>query len=214
MRFNSFVTPGQGAPPRISLTAPYMAASGLGPTLRNSVRRTLSAPNLLGRAICFGVGLLIGIGNAVIAAADSPAQNNKSTAALVAAYNASGQQLLGKLAGTPNVVLSPYSVGTAMAMILAGARGETAAEMIEVLGHNLPSERIAIANAEVRTVLQTYDGQPRRCPTWWSRCNGQIGQPQAKLLTANALMSGRRELISDNYTALLRENTAPRYSIE
>jgi serine protease inhibitor len=76
---------------------------------------------------------------------------------LVAAYNASGQQLLGKLTGTPNVVASPYSVGTAMAMALAGARGETAVEMTEVLGRSLTSEGIVIANAEVvRSILQTW----------------------------------------------------------
>src|ERR1044071_3677391 len=37
---------------------------------------------------------------------------------------------------TGNVVLSPFNVGTALAMALVGARGETAAEMAKVLGQS------------------------------------------------------------------------------
>ena len=50
--------------------------------------------------------------------------------ALVAAYNASGQDLFRTFVASPgNIVFSPYSIGTAMAMALAGARSETEREM-------------------------------------------------------------------------------------
>ena len=53
------------------------------------------------------------------------------TRALTDAYNTSGQELFRQLAAAPgNIVMSPYSIGTAMAMALAGARGETAQEMM------------------------------------------------------------------------------------
>ena len=55
------------------------------------------------------------------------------TRALTAAYNASGHELFRRFAAAPgNVVFSPYSIGTAMAMALSGARGDTEQEMAGV----------------------------------------------------------------------------------
>src|SRR5512141_2988653 len=63
---------------------------------------------------------------------------NGNANALTAAYNASGQDLFKRFAATPgNIVFSPYSIGTAMAMALAGARGDTEREMIRALRHRL-----------------------------------------------------------------------------
>lgn len=41
-----------------------------------------------------------------------------------------------------NIVFSPYSISTALAMTYAGARGETAKEMAKTLHFNLPDERL------------------------------------------------------------------------
>src|SRR5690242_18647620 len=50
--------------------------------------------------------------------------------ALTAAYDASAYDMFTTFAAKPgNIVFSPYSVGTAMAMALAGARGDTESEM-------------------------------------------------------------------------------------
>jgi len=94
-------------------------------------------------------------------------QDNARAGALAVAYNASGRQLFANLAASPgNIVFSPYSIGTAMAMALAGARGETAAEMAKVLMHSLDSTGIDAANAEVLAILAGYDhsGDPWTCP--------------------------------------------------
>jgi serpin B len=73
---------------------------------------------------------------------------------LAQAYNQSGQDLFRALAASPgNVVLSPLSIGTAMAMVLAGARGETEAEMRQVLRHTLSGEEIDAANATMLAAL-------------------------------------------------------------
>lgn len=73
---------------------------------------------------------------------------------LTQAYNRSGQELFQALATAPgNVVLSPASVGTAMAMVLAGARGETEAEMRKVLRHTLAHKAIDDANAQALAAL-------------------------------------------------------------
>jgi serpin B len=95
---------------------------------------------------------------------------------LTAAYNASGHNLFVKFAATPgNIVFSPYSIGTAMAMALAGARHETEGEMRAVLRHTLPRGAIDAANAGVLAVLDSYDksGEPP-CPAG-ARQTGELG---------------------------------------
>jgi serpin B len=110
---------------------------------------------------------------------------------LVEAYNASGQQLFAGLTAAPgNVVLSPYSIGTAMAMTLAGARGETAAEMSRVLMHRLKQGDIDEANRSVLAALNANDRS-------------------AKLLTANALVrTNRGDAVSVDYADLLHTKYA------
>ena len=75
---------------------------------------------------------------------------------LTAAYNASGEGLFREFA-PGNVVFSPYSIGTAMAMALAGVRGETEREMIGVLQHRLDRPEIDAVNAIVLSILNSYD---------------------------------------------------------
>ncbi len=47
--------------------------------------------------------------------------------------------------GDENLVLSPSSVATVLAMVLPGARGATASEIAAVLRADLPAERLAEA---------------------------------------------------------------------
>jgi serpin B len=115
--------------------------------------------------------------------------------ALVEAYNASGQALFRELARKPgNTVLSPYSIGTAMAMVRSGARGETEREMTQALKHALPLPKTDSANAAVLAMLNRYDGASPELP---------------KLITANALMLAQRgDLVSKSYRALVRDKYA------
>jgi len=116
---------------------------------------------------------------------------------LVAAYNGFGQRLFQAVAGEPgNIVLSPYSIGTAMAMALAGARGDTALEIALLLGLPVSGEQIAreqtnSANAALLAGL----------------CTGPSESFQLSI--ANALMlTSTTGPISDDYVALLREQYA------
>ena len=153
---------------------------------------------------------------------------------LTKAYNASGQALFQELARTPgNIVISPYSIGAAMAMARAGARGETERQMTQVLKHSLPLAETDSANAALLALLNGYDrtSEPGYCPQgakWTgtqceapaskdSRCPptmrpegelcvGPPVGPSAKLITANALMLAKRaDLISAEFTALVRD---------
>jgi serpin B len=158
---------------------------------------------------------------------------------LTAAYRASGQELFARLAtGSGNVVFSPYSVGTAMAMALAGAGGDTATEMAKVLHLRMDRADVDAANGALIKILNGYDhsATPPQCgagATWsGNRCEGPaaadgrcppgarkdgercVGEPiripaSAKLAIANALMlPGQGELISAQYRTLVRDKYA------
>jgi serpin B len=101
---------------------------------------------------------------------------------LVQAYNATGLNLFDKLAAEPgNIVLSPYSIGTAMAMARSGARGATEAQMASVLHHRLPRADADAANRELLAILNRLYDKSATAPTCerglqWSgqRCEGAV----------------------------------------
>jgi serpin B len=154
--------------------------------------------------------------------------------ALTAAYNASGHALLRQFASqTGNIVISPYSIGTAMAMALSGARGNTETEMASALKHKMPRAEIDAANAKLLATLNGYDKsgvQPTcppnmkldgerctfdagidRCPALSRRENGICVAmpsvlPWAKVQAANAIMLPKiTDAISFGYVDLLKE---------
>ena len=163
----------------------------------------------------------------------APAQEPQ---ALTQAFNASGQALFRTMAERPgNIVFSPYSIGSTMAMALAGARGETEREMAAVLQHSLTPAQVNDANATALWILNGYDrsSMPPICPPGMTldraRCvtkpaanghcdfpAGRAGAqcvatprfvPSAKLLVANALMLSRANVAKD-YAALLKDKYA------
>jgi serpin B len=139
------------------------------------------------------------------------------------------------MASSGNIVFSPYSVGTAMAMALAGTRGETEREMAAVLRHSFSRDEINNANAAAMAVLNGYDkGDGALCPAGMrlkgERCEAEPDsdtgcpfpsglmddicvaaprppQPSAKLLVANALMLARGS-VAKSYAALLKDRYA------
>jgi serpin B len=86
---------------------------------------------------------------------------------LARAYNAAGQHLFAQLAASPgNIVFSPYSVGTAVSMLISGARGDTASEMMRAMSMRMAADAIDAANAEMLSILNGYDQSalPPVCP--------------------------------------------------
>jgi leukocyte elastase inhibitor len=111
---------------------------------------------------------------------------------LIRGYNRTGQRLFQSLAKTPgNIVLSPYSVGTAMAMALVGARGETEAEMAKALSLEISRGEVDAANAAVLSSLN------------------RAAADSIQLRIADGLMLARQGgAVSDAYVAVLRRDYA------
>ena len=123
------------------------------------------------------------------------------TKSLAAAYNSCGFGLFRGFAEEPgNFVVSPYSIGTAMAMVLAGARGANAAEMARVLGLKLPHEEIDAANAGLLACINEL-----------ASAFLQLGLANALVLAENnaAITRAYLELLRQSYAAELFSGSVP-----
>lgn len=80
-------------------------------------------------------------------------------AAAVAGTNRLALELLGRLGAAGNAVLSPYSIETALAMVDQGARGQTAAQIANVLG-GAGATTLAASNRALLTSLDATAGAP------------------------------------------------------
>ncbi|MEJ0051895.1 MAG: serpin family protein [Methylovirgula sp.] len=110
--------------------------------------------------------------------------------ALVSAYNATGERLFQDLAQAPgNIVLSPYSIGSALSMVLAGARGETATAIGDTLGLHLSDVDLASANSGLIAGL-----------------NAASGKDSVTLNSANALIEVKSGIVDADYRALLQKS--------
>jgi serpin B len=142
-----------------------------------------------------GIGRWAAIAAFLAAGLYPAAAGAEDVRALTAAYNASGQALFQELAAKPgNIVLSPYSIGSAMAMARAGARGDTERQMTTALKHTLALGATDAANAALLAIL---DGYAKSTDT------------PATLRTANALMLTKHgHLIAPGYRALVNDKYA------
>jgi serpin B len=196
------------------------------------------APGTAGFVLRRALGL--GAGGALVmlaAAGVAEAQEAGMMKALARDYNASGLALYRALARTPgNIVLSPYSIGSALAMVRSGARGETEREMAAVLKLGLPREAVDAANAALLKLLTGYDrtADPGYCPKGTHRagdrceaapapgggcpplstrkgdtCVASPNLPSATLLVANALALPKGAPgVSKAYAGVLRDSYA------
>ena len=113
--------------------------------------------------------------------------------AVVQAYNESALNLYQTLdKGMGNVVISPYSIGTAMSMVLSGARGDTEREMAAVLKQTIPRERIDAAHRRVLEIVNRFQDRE-----------------DVLLAVANALcLTVESALVDDRYQERLRTGYA------
>ena len=89
---------------------------------------------------------------AAAVASEKPSDDQKAVAEGSTAF---ALDLYGKLkAANGNLLFSPYSISTALAMTYAGARGNTAAQMAKTLHFTLPQEKLHSAFGAMIATLQ------------------------------------------------------------
>lgn len=152
-------------------------------------------------ALLAGLGLMALESPAVQAQEDPPSASvevsEADIEALVTANNAFAIDLYQQLAQEAgNIFFSPYSIHSALTMTYAGARGETAAEMAEVLRITELGERVHAVSAELARRLKAETAE---IPVEFHVANalwGQKGLP---------FQSGFLDLTREHYGARLRE---------
>ncbi|MGL4419136.1 MAG: serpin family protein, partial [Gemmataceae bacterium] len=100
-------------------------------------------------------------------------------------------------ANAGNIVFSPYSIRTALAMTYAGAKGPTAAEMRDVLHFTLPDERLHTAIAGSAHAMTPVGANPAYRLSVANALWGQVGMPfvpEFLALTNRVYGGGFREL--------------------
>ncbi len=112
-----------------------------------------------------------------------PSRAEAAEMPLVKAYNQSGLELFKIFAEKPgNIVFSPYSIGSAMAMVLSGARGDTQADMLKALRQTLAASEIDPANAKALAALMSGGEADAKCPDGFKlnarQCEAQAPKEQ------------------------------------
>ena len=143
--------------------------------------------------MCPGQMLLLAVLSVMACPTFSPAASGAGPSddvqQVVQANNAFALDLYARLKEAEgNLFFSPHSVSTALAMVYAGARGQTAEEMADVLHLELPQDRLhpAFAELERRSAADSSSG--------------------CRLSTANALWARRGLSLSSAFVELTRAN--------
>jgi serpin B len=149
------------------------------------------------------VGLAALVGVTAPAGAEAPAPPSPAVLALAKGHNAFAVALYGQLRGAGgNLVFSPYSIHSALAMTRAGARGETAAQMDRVL-HLPPGAdeawRGMVAHVTHAPKVEGWDGKARTLEEAYSLsvANALFGQK------GYAFVPAYRTLLTSAYGAEL-----------
>lgn len=85
----------------------------------------------------------------------TPAVTDADIAAVVAADTAFGLDLFHVVAGDDNLMVSPYSIATALSMLYPGARGITATEIADVLHLTVDDATLHAVRNHIDTALAT-----------------------------------------------------------
>ena len=128
---------------------------------------------------------------------EPPAADDKAAAALAGGNEAFAFSLYSRLAGTGgNLFFSPFSVSAALAMTMAGARGNTRAEMAALLALSDPDEKLHPAFGRLIENLNTrkYKGRWEEDP--------DAGRKPFELVVANSLWGRKGYPFEDSFRKL------------
>src|SRR5262245_6960329 len=121
------------------------------------------------------------------------------------ASNALGLDLYHKLAtGNENLCLSPYSIGSALAMTFAGADGDTKTEMMRVLHFSSADDAIHQSFSELQKSLEEMAATTAR-EVQQSKQSGGPAEPMT-LSIANRLFAEKTFKFRDAFLSLVKAN--------
>ncbi len=156
--------------------------------------------NVFGKVLSFAlvVGLLtacaprpaLSLAQSSLARLENPEVAPGDLQSLVDGNNAFALDLYHTISGDSNLIFSPYSISLALAMTYAGARGDTAAQMAQVLHFALPDQSLHAAFNHLDWNLT------QRKPT-------QEGERAFRLHIANALWAQKDHPFLPEYLDLL-----------
>ncbi|MBL8882448.1 MAG: tetratricopeptide repeat protein [Hyphomicrobium sp.] len=138
------------------------------------------------------------------------AANRAKIASLQLSYNLVGMSLvvgLSTLDDTSNVLLSPYSIGVAIAMAKYGANGETEKQMQRILRFDGTRNDLAETNLLAHALLKGERPPGPPLPSWARDLDTPLARgPGVALNVANALAPGPKAQLSADYIAGLIVN--------
>lgn len=138
------------------------------------------------------------------------AANRAKLASLQGSYNLVGMSLvvgLSTLDDTSNVLLSPYSIGVAIAMAEYGANGETENEMRRIMRFEGTRNDLAETNLLAHTLLKGERPPGPPLPSWARDLDTPLARgPGVTLNVANAVAPGPKAHLSADYIAGLMVN--------
>jgi serpin B len=142
------------------------------------------------RRFSAGLVALLLVAGVVLAAEPAPAPDK---AAVVKGNNEFAFDLYAQLRTRDgNLFFSPYSISTALAMTYAGARGDTAAQMADVLNFTLDQQRLHPAFSALLADTRPPQGDPKKTPY--------------ELHVANALWGQKGYTFQQDFLTLTRNN--------
>lgn len=128
---------------------------------------------------------------------------------LATATNQLGLELYRTLGGkqpNENLVISPYSIESALALVYAGAEGETRAEMARVLGLAADDREVAAAFNAMRASLDQIAAQSRKTAETQGRHGGKLDVVEWQ--AANRLFGQRGYAFRDSFLTLMKDDYA------
>lgn len=109
-----------------------------------------------------------------------------------------------------NLVFSPYSITTALAMAYAGARGNTEAQMAQALHFDVSQEELHRAFSALQASCSPHTRRAQAHRTEHREVGAEVVYPrrpprETRLLVANALWPQERYAFLEEYLSLLKE---------
>ncbi len=121
---------------------------------------------------------------------DIPVKLEQNDIQLITSYNKTAINLYRSIAeNKKNVLISPFSIGTAMSMVVSGARGDTEHDLMTALNHTLTRDKIELSNQKINGYIKQLNN------------NDTILSMANALCVTSSVKQKYKELLIEKYNA-------------